>query len=168
MRPKVPHHLASRRWLLVRLVAGLLALGFSLSNPAGAFAQQAQRRPGRQVTIFGIVATPNNTAIDPKLKAIAPQLRELLPNHGFRLLDVKTKRLVAGQAVTCDLGNGASASTTLIRPIDDDGKVQLRCDLVVNDVNQNATLVNTPPNQLFFCDKVLDDGSRLLIGIGAR
>ena len=31
-----------------------------------------------------------------------------------------------------------------------------------------ATLVATPPNQLFFCDKSFPDNSRLLIGIGAR
>jgi len=162
MSQDIPHHLGFRRWLLVRFVAGLLPL--LLVSEAGA----QQRRPARQVTIFGIVATPNDSTIDPKLKAIAPQLRELLPNHGFRLLDVKTKRLAAGQTVTCDLGGGATAATTLIRPLDDDGKVQLRCDLLVNDVSQHATLVATPPNQLFFCDKVLNNGSRLLIGIGAR
>ncbi len=162
MTHETPHRLGLRVWRQVLCVTALIGL---LAAPA---ARAQQRKPGRQVTIFGIVATPNNTAIDPKLASIAPQLRELLPNHGFRLLDVKTKRLSAGQSVACDLGGGVSAATTLIQPIDDDGKVQLRCELLENDVRQNATLVTTPPNQLFFCDKVLNNGSRLLIGIGAR
>lgn len=124
--------------------------------------------PARQVTVFGIVAVPNNPTMDPKLKAIAPQLRRLLPGHGFKLLDVRSKRLAAGQTVTCDLGGGAAAGITLIRPIDDNGKVQLRCEIFQNDVSQLATIVATPANQLFFCDKTRPDGSRILIGIGAR
>jgi hypothetical protein len=124
--------------------------------------------PARQVTVFGIVAVPNRTVMDPKLKAIAPQLRRLLPNHGFKLLDVQSKRLSAGQTVTCDLGGGSTTGITLIRPIDDNGKVQLRCEILQNEVSQLATLVSTPANQLFFCDKTRPDGSRILIGIGAR
>jgi len=122
----------------------------------------------RQVTVFGIVAVPNHRMMDPKLKAIAPQLRRLLPDHGFKLLDVQSKRLSAGQTVTCNLGSGAAAGITLIRPIDDNGKVQLRCELLQNEVSQLATMVSTPANQLFFCDKTRPDGSRILIGIGAR
>ena len=39
----------------------------------------------------------------------------------------------------------------------------------VENVNSDfATFVRTPPNQLFFCDKMLPDGSRLLIGLGGR
>jgi hypothetical protein len=124
--------------------------------------------PARQVTVFGIVAVPNHTMMDPKLKAIAPQLRRLLPNHGFKLLDVQSKRLAAGQTVTCDLGGGSAAGITLIRPIDDNGKVQLRCEILQNEASQLATMVSTPANQLFFCDKTRPDGSRILIGIGAR
>src|SRR3954469_7223688 len=90
--------------------------------------------PARQVTVFGIVAVPNHSMMDPKLKAIAPQLRRLLPNHGFKLLDVQSKRLSAGQTVTCDLGGGSAAGITLIRPIDDNGKVQLRCEILQNEV----------------------------------
>jgi hypothetical protein len=30
------------------------------------------------------------------------------------------------------------------------------------------TLVATPPNQLFFCDRMIAGGQRLLIGVGAR
>ena len=132
---------------------------------------QARSEPpasARQVTIFGIMATPDGAAIDPKLKSIAPQLRKLLPNHGFKLLDVKTKRLVAGQAVACDLLPGYTATSILMEPLDDNGKVQLRCEVQHNQMPQFATTVATPPNQLFFCDRRLPNGTRLLIGVGAR
>jgi hypothetical protein len=33
---------------------------------------------------------------------------------------------------------------------------------------QLESQVSTPPNQLFFSDKLLANGSRLLIGVGAR
>ena len=74
----------------------------------------------------------------------------------------------AGESVRCDLGNGWTASTDLVQPLDENGKVELRCGLLQNDVAQFDTLVATPPNQLFFCDRMLDDGKRLLIGVGAR
>jgi hypothetical protein len=124
--------------------------------------------PARQVTLFAVVATPGSQTIDPKLKRIAPQLRKLLPGHGFKLLDVQSKRLEAGESVRSDLGRGLSASTALVQPLDENGKVVLRCTLSQNEVVQFDTMVTTPPNQLFFCDRPLGDGSRLLIGIGAR
>ena len=128
--------------------------------------------PARQVTLFGVIATPHDLQIDPKLARVAPQLRKLLPNHGFRLLGVQSKRLTASQSLSCPLdGNlGLSATTTLIQPTDENGKIQLRCAVVQNpnQTVQLETLVTTPANQLFFCDKMLSDGTRLLIGVGAR
>jgi hypothetical protein len=147
------------------LLAGSLALLLTLAAPA---IVRAQANNARQVTVFGIIAVPNSQAIDPKLEKIELQLRKLLPNHGFKLIEVKSKRLLAGQAVRCDLGGGWTVSTILIEPLDDDGKVRLRCDLLLNEVPQFETLVSTPPNQLFFCDRMRADGSHLLIGIGAR
>jgi hypothetical protein len=121
-----------------------------------------------QVTLFAIVAKPGSNAIDPKLAKIAPQLRKLLPGHGFKLLDVQSKPLGTGESVRCDLGGGLIASTALVRPLNENGKVELRCLLSQNGVAQFDTLVATPPNQLFFCDRMRDDGTRLLIGVGAR
>ena len=37
-----------------------------------------------------------------------------------------------------------------------------------NGQTEFGTLVKTPPNQLFFLDKTMPDGSRLLVGVGAR
>ncbi len=134
--------------------------------PASVGAQE--RTNARQVTLFGIVATPGSTAIDPKLASVSGQLRRLLPNHGFRLLDVRSKRLETGQSVACKLGDGFVAETRLVKRFDGNGKIQLRCELRWNEQEQFATLVTTPPNQLFFCEKRLNNGSRMLIGIGAR
>jgi hypothetical protein len=122
----------------------------------------------RQVTLFGVIATPDDMRIDPKLAKIAPQLRKLLPNHGFRLLSVRTKRLTAGATVKCPLGEGFTATTTLTEAVDADGKVKLRCEVLREGNVVLESQVTTPPNQLFFCDKALPDGTRLLVGIGAR
>ena len=122
----------------------------------------------RQVTLFGVVATPDDPYIDPKLAKVAPQLRKLLPDHGFRLLGVKTKRLTRGQTLTCSLGEGFTAATTLTEVADADGKVKLKCEVLRQRAAVLESQVTTPTNQLFFCDKMLDDGTRLLVGIGAR
>lgn len=133
-----------------------------------AFAQDVEDGPARQVTVFAVIASPDDLTVDPKLKKVLPQLRKLLPNHGFRLLDVKSKRLTGGQAIACDLGDGYKSNTTLLEPSDADGKVKLRCSVLLNDLPLLESNVTTPANQLFFCDKALENGTRLLIGIGAR
>ncbi len=146
-----------------------IGLGFLLALIMAARASgQAMEVAARQVTLFGVIATPADLRVDPKLAKVAPQLRKLLPNHGFRLLDVQSKRLTAGETLSCTLESGYVAETTLIEPLDGNGKVQLRCAVLRNQAVQLETKVATPANQLFFCDKVLNNGSRLLIGIGAR
>jgi hypothetical protein len=122
----------------------------------------------RQVTLFAVIASKDNLRIDPKLSKISPQLRKLLPNHGFRLLSVKTKRLMAGQTLTVPLGEGLMAATTLNEAVDANGKVKLKCEVLRAQDVLLESLVTTPANQLFFCDKMLPDSTRLLVGIGAR
>jgi hypothetical protein len=148
-------------------VAGLVLCGLICTTalPSRALAQDL---PSRQVTLFGILATPGSTTIDPQLKNMAPQLRKLLPGYGFKLLQVESKRLAVTQTVACEKLNQWSVETTLLDALDDNGKVQLRLALGYQGQLQMATIVSTPPNQLFFFDKALDDGSHLLIGIGAR
>ena len=152
----------------------LAVLALVLANPPDPALGQpdtpapTQAPPERQVTLFGVIASPTDRRVDPKLAKVEAQLRKLMPKHGFRLLDVKSKRLAKGRAVNCDLGGGFTAAATLTRPLDDNGKVELRCALVKDQTMQIETLVTTPPNQLFFCEKALDDGTTLLLGVGAR
>jgi hypothetical protein len=120
------------------------------------------------VTLFVILATPGSEVLDPKLAAIEGQLRKLLPGHAFKLLDVRSKRLGAEESLRCDLDNGWAASAELVQPLDANGKVELRCRLLQQETVQFVTLVATPPNQLFFCDRLIGNGQRLLIGVGAR
>lgn len=149
-----------------RVAPVLLAalIGLALAIPAEA----RQVVASRQVTLFGLVATPNSNAMDPKLRPIAAQLRKLFPNHGFKLVGVANKRLAVGQGLTCNLGQGFLAGAELVDPLDLNGKVQLKFQLDYQNQAQIATLVTTPPNQLFFADKILPDGSRLVLGVGAR
>jgi hypothetical protein len=122
----------------------------------------------RQVTLFAIRAIPGSSELDPRLETIQNQLRRVLPGHGFRLLDVQSKRLEVGQSVTCEVGNGTKAETTLVRPFDEDGKVQLRCSLLQKGTKEFSALFKTPANQLFFYERLLGDGARVLIGVAAR
>src|SRR6185312_12429240 len=93
------------------LFAALVALSVS-----GRVRAQGLDESARQVTLFGVIASPFDPAIDPKLAKVAPQLRKLFPDHGFKLLGVHSKRHVAGQTITCDLGPGYSAGATLNVP----------------------------------------------------
>jgi hypothetical protein len=122
----------------------------------------------RQVTVFGVLGTPGGKTLDPRLSNIHKQLDKLLPKNGFRLLDARNERIVDGEAVTCNLGNGYSLTTTLVKSLDENGKVELRCELFHEKTTKFSTLVKTPASQLFFCQRALNDGSQLLIGVGAR
>jgi hypothetical protein len=167
----------------VALVFGALVFGLRVSRAAheqpskiaqppkiaDAAAARTDREAARQVTVFAVLAKPGAKGADAKLSAIKPQLERLLPDHSFKILDVQSKRLTAGDGLDCDLGNGGYiARTSLIEPDDGNGKVELRCELWLGKVRQFSTQVKTPTNQLFFCERALGDGSRLLIGIGAR
>jgi hypothetical protein len=154
-----------RLWRLLAVAALAVALDPGLPRVQ---AQLPAAEQARQVTLFAVIAVPGSSAIDPKLAGIEPQLRRLLPGHGFELLNVRSKRLQVGESVRCDLGSGWTAATDLVQPLDQNGKIELRCRLLQNDVPQFTTEVATPPNQLFFCDRMIDNGKRLLIGVGAR
>lgn len=149
----------------------LLIAGF---GPAPCAQAQIILPPGatisRQVTLFAIRATPNDPAIDPKLKAIAPQLKRLMPNHGFQLLNVQSHTLRVNQTISCKISDQLVAKADLVNGLGTDGKVQFRFSLQEprSGMALATTLISTPPNQLFFCDKVFDDGTKVLIGIGAR
>jgi len=137
-------------------------------DPASAEEKSVADPEPRQVTVVGIVATRGDKTIDTKLVRIKAQLNELLPKHGFRLLDAQSKRIVAPQSVACELSNGYTATVSLVKSLDENGKAELQCELFQNKTRQFSTLVKTPLNQLFFCQRALPDGSQLLIGVGAR
>lgn len=166
----------SRRWVLrtglsmSALALIVLALGAAGLRPTRADGEvDPYRDVVRHVTVFAILATPEGKSVDGRLSGIQRHLGRLLPRHGFKLLDAQTARIVAGEALECKLTNGYTVETTLVRPIDDDGKVQLRCELFLDGERQFSANVRTPLNQLFFCERpYLTDGSKLLIGVAAR
>ena len=150
------------------LIGGGLALGLGGLRVSRAEVKQDAVDSARQVTVVGIIATPGSNAIDSRLTTIRSQLDKLKPKHGFKLLDAQSQRLETGDSVACDLKHGYTSETVLVRPLDDSGKVELRCELRHDDVRLFSTLVKTPLNQLFFYERELEDGSQLLIGVGAR
>ena len=146
----------------------LIALALLTTSSALAEPPHAPVGPTRQVTLFGVVATPGGKTVDPKLSKVAPQLRKLLPGHGFKLLGVQSRARVPGESLACDLGHGTVAQVEVTDALNAEGKVQIRVTLDQDGKPQSITDVSTPPNQLFFCDKPRPDGSRLVIGVGAR
>jgi hypothetical protein len=155
----------SRRFATILVSLALLGLG-SLTPAVGA----QQPAPARQVTMFGILATPGGSEIDPKLKKIEVQLRKLFPGkeYSFKLLATESKRLEVGQSFVCNLGDGFVAGTELRSTLDGEGNLQMRFVLDLHEQTEFTTIVRTPPNQLFFCDKQLPNGAKLLIGLGGR
>jgi hypothetical protein len=152
----------------IAVVGSGLALGLGGLRVSRAEMNQDASDVARQVTVVGIITTPGSNAIDSRLTTIKSQLDKLKPKHGFKLLDAQSKRLEGGESIACDLKNGYTAETVLVRPLDDAGKVEIRCELRHEDTRLFSTLVKTPLNQLFFYERELEDGSQLLIGVGAR
>ena len=147
-------------------MVAMLALAAACCVPAGASWQGA---PARQVVVFGVLATPGSSTMDPKIAPVVQtQLRRVLPGHGFKLIKVQSERVLPGQSVVCNMGGGFVASTTLMNPLDANGKVQIRYDLSHLDAPQFQTIVATPPDQFNFFDKMLTNNNRLLVGVGAR
>jgi hypothetical protein len=165
-----------RRWAFrTGLSMAVLALGGLMLGAWGLKVSRAEgeadpdRKIVRHVTVFAVVATPDAKAADSNLANIQQYLSRLLPGHGFKLLDAQTARIVAGESIECKLTHGYTVETTLVRPIDENGKVQLRCELSLDGERQFSATVRTPLNQLFFCERpYLTDGSKLLIGVAAR
>jgi hypothetical protein len=143
--------------------------GTGTGSGSGSGRSKGGESTARQVTVFAILATRNAPTADTRLNNnVKAQLRKILPDHGFKLLDVQSKNIEVNQALTCDLGGGYTAETVLVKSLDENGKVQLRCRVVHDKVPEFTTLVKTPVNQLFFYERSLKNGSRVLIGVGAR
>ena len=128
-----------------------------------------QGAPARQVVVFGVLATPGTTSMDPKISPVVQvQLRRALPGHGFKLIKVQSERIMTGQSVVSNMGGGFVSSATLMNPLDPNGKVQIRYELSQFEAPQFQSIVATPPDQFNFFDKMLPNNERLLVGVGAR
>lgn len=121
-----------------------------------------------QVTLVAVQATPGSQVVDPRLGGVRTQLKQILPNHGFQLLDAKSQRILQDQSVRCDLGEGSTAEVLLRQVLDDTGKLELQLLLLHEGQAVFSTFVKTPSNQLFFLERTLMDGRHILIGVGAR
>lgn len=124
----------------------------------------------RQVSVLALKVIPDSNEMDEKLDnvQIAPLLRRLKPGDGFRYVDNRSERLTKGESVVCDLGGGTHARAELLDPLDAKNKVEFRFTLELAGRPPYSTVIRTPANQIFFCEKELPDGNHLLIGIGAR
>jgi hypothetical protein len=156
--------------LLLAVVAtgGLAVLLSSLHVTRAGFDDDRDTIIARQVTVFGVLATPGAKTVDSRLSNIHRQLDKLLPDNGFKLLDARSERIINGESITCSLGKRYTLTTSLVTPLDENGKVELRCELFHDEVREFSTLVKAPVNQLFFCQRPLKNGSQFLIGVGAR
>jgi hypothetical protein len=164
---------SSRRFGICHVLAvvALGGLAVALSNlhvTRAGFDDDDADYIARQVTVFGVLATPGAKTVDSRLSNIHRQLDKLLPDNGFKLLDARSERIVDGESITCNLGNGYTLTTLLFKALDENGKVELRCELFHDKISEFSTLVKAPANQLFFCQRALKNGSYFLIGVGAR
>ncbi len=164
------HRLGIQLALAVSAFGGLLVMLSGLHVTRADFGDDdTGADTGRQVTVFGVLATPGSKTVDSRLSnTIQKQLAKLLPDRAFKLLDARSDYIVDGESITCSLGTGYKLTTTLVKPLDENGKVELRCELFHDKVKEFSTLVKTPVNQLFFCQRTLENGSQFLIGVGAR
>ena len=115
--------------MTIALIAGGLAVGLGSLRLSRADVNQSTADVARQVTVIGIIVTPDKSTHDPRLTKIESQLQKLKPKHGFKLLDAQSKRIETGESVTCDLKNGYTSETVLVQPLDDSGKAEIRCEL---------------------------------------
>ena len=115
--------------LAVVAMSGLAILLSGLHVTRAGFDDDDRDDIARQVTVFGVLATPGAKTVDSRLSNIHRQLDKLLPGNGFKLLDARSERIVDGESITCSLGNGYTLTTSLVTPLDENGKVELRCEL---------------------------------------
>ncbi len=124
---------------------------------------------GPQITVLAIEASRGAKTSDAKLDAIKARLEKLRPGYGFALLDARSRPVIAGTSgLKAQLSNGCTLKLVVIESADEHGKYQIRCELDIKGQEPRVTEVRAPLNQIFFIEYPLDEGKRLLVGIGAR
>jgi hypothetical protein len=115
----------SRGWLLA-VVAGLSVAGGSLLPPA-AWACGGEKV---QVTVVAILATDQNTVVDPEVRCIAEHIQKLRPRlTGFRLATTTCKSLAVGKKEKFPLVEDQVAWVTVEHGADPDKRYGLAVKL---------------------------------------
>src|SRR3954470_1732585 len=79
-----------------------------------------------QVTVVAILASEEGTSVDPRLKAIAAEVRSLNPNlKSFRLQAMTTKKLAQDEQATFALVDDKKVQVTVQRTPDAESRVEL-------------------------------------------
>lgn len=97
----------------------LLATLLLLAGSAGRAAD-----PPVRVTVVAVLASADHAAVDPKLAALAQELRKRHPKWtGFRLAAALQKSIPVGESATFALADGQSMKVTIDTPKDQSGRI---------------------------------------------
>jgi hypothetical protein len=101
----------------------LPALVFALALFSGAV-----RAEGVKVTVVAILATEDNTKVDPRLSCIAKLVQTKLDSKltGFRLASMSYKTVKVGASERFDLVGDQSVTVTVERGADKDNRIQVK------------------------------------------
>ncbi len=108
--------------MLARILALLSIAGFVVSAEAGAPDPNGKIK----VTLVVVLASEEPGSVDPRLKAIAAEVRNHNPSlQSFRLKEMTSKSLDLDEKRTFDLVEGKSAQVVVRRRADKDNRVEL-------------------------------------------
>lgn len=135
----------------------LVALPIVALN-ASAFADDAR------VTVVTILATPNNTTIDPKLNQLAAEVKKHEQNlTGFKLVDAEVRDVTVGQKESFKLlADGTSADVTIFAR--EDAKKRFRMSVkppMVGEINYSISYEKYFP----IVTRILSNNERLIIAV---
>lgn len=149
-------------WLFANFADGL-AFGYQTDD-----GKPMPVENGRQVTVMTIQAIKGGGPFDQRLANVSAQLSQILPGHQFKLIEGRTRRITTKEAFTVKAGENSVLTIEMREPFSADGKVHLNLRLAIAGRETFESVIKTPPNQLFFLDRRLNEKDRLLIAVGAR
>jgi hypothetical protein len=138
-------------------ILALVALPIVALN-ASAFADDAR------VTVVTILATPNNTTIDPKLNQLAAEVKKHEQNlTGFKLVGSQLRDVTVGQKESFRLlDDGTSADVTILGR--EDAKKRFRMSVkppMVGEINYSISYEKYFP----IVTRLLSNNERLIIAV---